>query len=74
MKRLGTLLAVAAVTGAIGCTSMTPQQQGTVTGAAIGAIEFFSSNRKAARKRSRSPGRTARIVTRVPSFITSLTE
>ena len=37
MKRLGTLLAIAAVTGAIGCTSMTPQQQGTVTGAVIGA-------------------------------------
>jgi outer membrane lipoprotein SlyB len=35
MKRLGTMVVVALV--AVGCTSMTPQQQGTVTGAAIGA-------------------------------------
>ena len=37
MKRLGTIVAVAVVAGVIGCTSMTPQQQGTVTGAAVGA-------------------------------------
>ena len=37
MKRLGTIVAVAVVSGVIGCTTMTPQQQGTVTGAAIGA-------------------------------------
>jgi hypothetical protein len=39
MKRIGMMvtgLAMAAAL-AIGCTSMTPQQQGTVTGAAIGA-------------------------------------
>lgn len=37
MKRLGTIVAIAVVAGVIGCTSMTPQQQGTVTGAAVGA-------------------------------------
>ena len=37
MKRLGTIVAIAVVAGVIGCTSMTPQQQGTMTGAAIGA-------------------------------------
>ena len=37
MKRLGMIVAVAVVGGVIGCTTMTPQQQGTVTGAAIGA-------------------------------------
>jgi hypothetical protein len=37
MKRIGMIAAFAAATGVIGCTSMTPQQQGTVTGAAIGA-------------------------------------
>ena len=35
MKRLGTILAVALIV--VGCTNMTPQQQGTVSGAAIGA-------------------------------------
>ena len=34
MKRLGTIVAVAWVV--VGCTNMTPQQQGTVSGAAIG--------------------------------------
>ena len=37
MKRFGSMLAAAAVLTVVGCTTMTPQQQGTVTGAAIGA-------------------------------------
>jgi hypothetical protein len=37
MKRLATIVAIGVVTGVVGCTTMTPQQQGTVTGAAIGA-------------------------------------
>jgi osmotically inducible lipoprotein OsmB len=37
MKRIGMIAAVAATAGVIGCTTMTPQQQGTVSGAAIGA-------------------------------------
>ena len=37
MKRFGMTLAMGAVLAVIGCTTMTPQQQGTVTGAAIGA-------------------------------------
>jgi len=37
MKRLTTIVAIGFMTGVIGCTTMTPQQQGTVTGAAIGA-------------------------------------
>ena len=37
MKRLGAIATIAVVAMMIGCTSMTPQQQGTVTGAAIGA-------------------------------------
>ena len=37
MKRLGWAAAIAATVTVIGCTSMTPQQQGTVSGAAIGA-------------------------------------
>ena len=37
MKRIGLIVVFAAVTGMIGCTNMTPQQQGTVSGAAIGA-------------------------------------
>ena len=37
MKRFATIVAIGVVTGVIGCTTMTPQQQGTVTGAAIGA-------------------------------------
>lgn len=38
MKRMAMSVAVATMVGAIGCTSMTPQQQGTVSGAAIGAV------------------------------------
>jgi len=38
MKRLGMIVAIVTATGVIGCTTMTPQQQGTVTGAAIGAV------------------------------------
>ena len=37
MKRLLTIGAIAVMAGVIGCTSMTPQQQGTMSGAAIGA-------------------------------------
>lgn len=37
MKLCATLITIAAAAGVISCTSMTPQQQGTVTGAAIGA-------------------------------------
>jgi osmotically inducible lipoprotein OsmB len=37
MKRTGLIVAVAVVAGVIGCTNMTPQQQGTMSGAAIGA-------------------------------------
>ena len=37
MKRFGTIAAIMTATVVIGCTTMTPQQQGTVTGAAIGA-------------------------------------
>ena len=37
MKRVEWIVAITATTGVIACTSMTPQQQGTVTGAAIGA-------------------------------------
>jgi len=37
MKRLVTVVSIAVAASVIGCTSMTPQQQGTVTGAAIGA-------------------------------------
>ena len=37
MKRYAMIAALTAVAGVSGCTSMTPQQQGTVTGAAIGA-------------------------------------
>ena len=37
MKRLGTIVAIAVVAGVTGCTNMTPQQQGTMSGAAIGA-------------------------------------
>jgi hypothetical protein len=36
MKRLATIVAIAVVTGVVGCTSMTPAQQGTMSGAAIG--------------------------------------
>ena len=37
MKRIGMVAAIATVISVIGCTTMTPQQQGTVSGAAIGA-------------------------------------
>ena len=37
MKRIGMIAAIAAAAGVVSCTNMTPQQQGTVTGAAIGA-------------------------------------
>ena len=37
MRRIGMMVAVAAAAGVMGCTRMTPQQQGTVSGAAIGA-------------------------------------
>ena len=37
MKRFELIVATAAAAGVISCTSMTPQQQGTVSGAAIGA-------------------------------------
>jgi hypothetical protein len=37
MKRVNVIVAIAVAAGAIKCTSMTPQQQGTVSGAAIGA-------------------------------------
>ena len=37
MKRLLSVSAIAAIAAFVGCTTMTPQQQGTVTGAAIGA-------------------------------------
>jgi uncharacterized protein YcfJ len=37
MKRIGQVAAVVAAAGIVACTSMTPQQQGTVSGAAIGA-------------------------------------
>ena len=37
MKRLRTVVAIAVAAGVIGCTTMTPQQQGTVSGA-IGAV------------------------------------
>jgi len=37
MKRMGMKAAIGAALVVIGCTTMTPQQQGTVSGAAIGA-------------------------------------
>jgi len=37
MKRLEWMVAVAVMPIVIGCTDMTPRQQGTVSGAAIGA-------------------------------------
>ena len=37
LKRLGSMMVIVAVTGVVGCTDMTPQQQGTLSGAAIGA-------------------------------------
>ncbi|WP_280323908.1 glycine zipper domain-containing protein [Pseudomonas sp. BN102] len=38
MKRSLLFAAVLTAAGVIGCTSMTPQQQGTMSGAAIGAV------------------------------------
>jgi hypothetical protein len=35
MRRVGTIVAIAVVAGVIECTSMTPQQQGTVSGASV---------------------------------------
>jgi osmotically inducible lipoprotein OsmB len=37
LKRLGSMVAIIAVLGGVGCTNMTPQQQGTMSGVAIGA-------------------------------------
>ena len=37
LKRLGSMMAILAVLGGVGYTNMTPQQQGTLSGAAIGA-------------------------------------
>jgi hypothetical protein len=37
MKRIAMMAGVALTAVAVGCTTMTPQQQGTATGAAIGA-------------------------------------
>jgi osmotically inducible lipoprotein OsmB len=37
MKRFALLAAVAVAATVIGCTNMTPQQQGTMSGAGIGA-------------------------------------
>lgn len=37
LKRLGSMMAIVAMAGVVGCTDMTPQQQGTLSGAAIGA-------------------------------------
>jgi len=38
MKKTGFALAVAAALAAAGCTDMTPRQQGTLSGGAIGAV------------------------------------
>jgi hypothetical protein len=38
MKRLQWMTTIAAVVLVAGCTNMTPQQQGTVTGAGMGAL------------------------------------
>jgi osmotically inducible lipoprotein OsmB len=38
MKSIVMTVAIAAVFGIAGCTSMTPKQQGTASGAAIGAV------------------------------------
>lgn len=37
MKQIGLWVGVVAMAGVVGCTNMTPQQQGTMSGAAIGA-------------------------------------
>ena len=38
MKRIAMIITLAAGTGIAGCTTMTPTQQGTVTGAGVGAV------------------------------------
>lgn len=38
MKRIAMIAACAAMVSVLGCTSMTPKQQGTASGAAIGAV------------------------------------
>lgn len=38
MKRIAIVAAFAAALGMSGCTEMTPKQQGTASGAAIGAV------------------------------------
>jgi len=37
MKKLGLIASIVVATVVIGCTNMTPQQQGTLSGAGIGA-------------------------------------
>jgi len=37
MKRMGKILIIASLVGEIGCSSMSPQQKSTASGAAIGA-------------------------------------
>ena len=37
MKRLGWIVSIGALVAMIGCTDMSPQAQGTMSGAAIGA-------------------------------------
>jgi hypothetical protein len=37
VKQLGLMVATAVMIGVAGCTNMTPEQQGTLSGAAIGA-------------------------------------
>jgi len=38
MKKLGFLIAIPALALSVGCTNMTPTQQSTMSGAAIGAL------------------------------------
>jgi uncharacterized protein YcfJ len=38
MKRIAFIATALMMAGVLGCTSMTPQQQGTMSGAAIGAV------------------------------------
>ena len=38
MRRIAMVLTIAAVIGVAGCTNMTAKQQGTASGAAIGAV------------------------------------
>lgn len=37
MKRIATIIFASSALGIFGCTTMTPQEQGTLSGAAIGA-------------------------------------